>query len=312
MPDSKYYLNPQSVPYKMGLEEKWAWQPKKLACKVKIESGNPAADELRARLREMAQRMATENSSDDLTSQNNNSKKAELIRKKKTSRLDSDEAVAATLAASGRAGIFNAPVLIAHVLAAPLDTTTMNLNKRLLRVPKSPPRKVMMDLQKERLIRTGTMHGARDGDHGGAGGSGSGGDIGQQLDLKLAEKQASRRRSIKEKEQNFQQTSNSPNGHSSRSPEGNHEVGNAANVLKPYQGDLFGSGSNNMGGMVYLSRMPNHKEPQFLQRQMTEKMDVDDNDGEEDFDDMATTESWEVLSKEREAQLNCAKTLCGW
>ena len=73
MPDSKYYLNPQSVPYKMGLEEKWAWQPKKLACKVKIESGNPAADELRARLREMTERMATENSSDDLTSQNNNS-----------------------------------------------------------------------------------------------------------------------------------------------------------------------------------------------------------------------------------------------
>ena len=33
----------------------------------------------------------------------------------------------------------------------------MNINKRFLRVPKSPPRKIMMDLQKERLIRTGTI-----------------------------------------------------------------------------------------------------------------------------------------------------------
>lgn len=44
----------------MDLDNKWDWEERKLPCKVKTESGNPAADELRARLREIAQRLAVE------------------------------------------------------------------------------------------------------------------------------------------------------------------------------------------------------------------------------------------------------------
>ena len=44
----------------MDLDSKWDWENRKLPCKVKAESGNPAADELRARLREIAQRLAVE------------------------------------------------------------------------------------------------------------------------------------------------------------------------------------------------------------------------------------------------------------
>lgn len=38
----------------MDLGSAWAWDTKKLACKIRAESGNPAIDELRLRLSEMA------------------------------------------------------------------------------------------------------------------------------------------------------------------------------------------------------------------------------------------------------------------
>jgi len=284
MPDSKYYLNQQSIPYKMGLEDKWAWQHKKLACKVKIESGNPAADELRARLREMAQRLAVENSKEDISSQNQ--KKNEKNRKKKASKLDDDEAVANTLAASGRAGIFNAPVLLEHVQPNPLDTTTMNINKRFLRVPKSPPRKVMMDLQKERLIRTGTVPHI---------------ELDHHNDIEF-ENRRNRRKSINHKKETSSPTPKMTS----------EEAAKHASVFKPYHGDLFGSASNNMGGMVYLSRMPNLDHPTHVLSQMPIESFNDEEDESMESPDLHTTESWEALSKEREAKLNCAKTLCAW
>ena len=38
----------------MDLGQNWTWDTRKLACKIRAESGNPAIDELRQRLSEMA------------------------------------------------------------------------------------------------------------------------------------------------------------------------------------------------------------------------------------------------------------------
>ena len=82
----------------MNLDEKWDWNDKKLPCKVRIETGNPAADDLRERLREIAQRLALENlKNDEITT--TASKKSDALRKK-TIRLDNDDAIATTLSSS--------------------------------------------------------------------------------------------------------------------------------------------------------------------------------------------------------------------
>lgn len=82
----------------MNLDDKWDWNDKKLPCKVRIESGNPAADDLRDRLREMGMRLALENlKNDEITT--TASKKSDALRKK-TIRLDSDDAIATTLSSS--------------------------------------------------------------------------------------------------------------------------------------------------------------------------------------------------------------------
>jgi len=137
----------------MDLSRNWDWNERKLPVRVKPESGNPAADELRLRLREIAQRLAVETlKAEDITGGDNKKVSERTLTNIK---LDTDESVAMTLKDS----TFNVPALIGHVSSGPLTKTIMNVNKRFFRVPKSPPRKVMMDLQKSRLIRdAGDFH----------------------------------------------------------------------------------------------------------------------------------------------------------
>ncbi|GMH51099.1 hypothetical protein TrST_g8590 [Triparma strigata] len=251
----------------MDLDHKWDWEERKLPCKVKTESGNPAADELRARLREIAQRLAVEQLKHDDIATSDSKKAAKSIK------LDSDAAIEATLATS----TYNAKVLIGHVTSHKLTQTQMNINKRFQRVPKSPPRKVMMDLQKERLVRTGTIPHYE--------------DYNNKPEAKM----------MKRRQQNHQ----SRQSHNMQSMGGlgdesldasldSGQIRTAQAVFKPYSGDLFGSHGNNMGGMVYLSRMPNHAIPEPSSYPQ---------------DDQTANEA---LAKELEAKVTCASTICGW
>jgi len=96
----------------MNLENDWDWDDRKLPCKVRIETGNPAADDLRDRLREIAQRLALETlKSDEIATAT--SKKSDAKRKK-TIRLDNDEAIATTLSSSN---YVSCPLLILSPLA---------------------------------------------------------------------------------------------------------------------------------------------------------------------------------------------------
>ena len=319
----------------MDLHQKWDWDNRKLPCKVKVESGNPAADELRARLREIAQRLALSALDDEAptgaggpellssggaggggpssggapsavggggSGADKSNKKAVRLLK-----LDSDAALAKALANAPNAPVRNAEKLIADVEAPPLSRTAMNLNKRFLRVPKSPPKKVMMDLQRERLIRS--AEGARNHDDGGNAhfggvgvGVGVGGTTGDLLhDDKVSQQQ--RRRKDRDKGKSSPDTQASAPG-----------TGKAVTeVFKPYKGDLFASHGNYMGGMVYLSRMPNHVATIDLHN-LSATMAKEDSAKADDVPVVPAHggASWDALTKERDAKLTCATTICGW
>ena len=49
----KFDSDDASGPMLPGLRELWEWNENKLPCKIRNESGNPAADELRERLAEL-------------------------------------------------------------------------------------------------------------------------------------------------------------------------------------------------------------------------------------------------------------------
>ncbi|GMI42661.1 hypothetical protein TrCOL_g2892 [Triparma columacea] len=266
----------------MNLDDKWDWNDKKLPCKVRIESGNPAADDLRDRLREMGMRLALENlKNDEITT--TASKKSDALRKK-TIRLDSDDAIATTLSSSN----YNAPALFKHVDDPVLGPAAMNINKRFLRVPKSPPRKIMMDLQKERLIRTGTIPHSSD-------------------ETKKTSKSVVKRRvrnSRKAKKQEHELATESIDSTAVKA---------AQQIFKPYTGDLFGSSGNYMNGMVYLSRCARPANPMGGFSGWEDNMDQVIEDGSESVEPTVSEhESWEQLSKELEAKVTCASTICAW
>ena len=85
-------------------------------------------------------------------------------------------------------------------------------------------------------------------------------------------------------------------------------------VFKPYTGDLFGSGGNYMGGMVYLSRMahdiPDLHDPNAHEEKKSS--DDDKNNISSQYSIENDGESWEALAKELEAKVTCASTICGW
>ena len=262
----------------MNLDVKWDWDNRKLPCKVKIETGNPAADELRARLREIAQRLALEKLKNDEIS-TNDSKKSDALRKK-TIKLDSDQAIATTLSSS----VYNAPALFKHVDDPDLGPAAMNINKRFLRIPKSPPRKIMMDLQKERLIRTSAIPHHED----------------------YAEKSSNLATTLAKRRQRASRQKQVSDMNSSQESMDSNTKNAAIAVFKPYKGDMFSSAGNYSGGMLYLSRVARPVDPNFGMSgwDENEAVDVDEEKSAEPAE--AEHESWEALAKELEAKVSVA------
>lgn len=227
----------------MELDKQWNWQKKKLACRIRPENGNPSGDSLR----EMFVELAGVDLNELLNEMKTSKKKKEMVNKV-TMDYEGDKTFKDVL--------FRSRILGATKLA--LDkmeeydkikastVTQKNVKKVFTVIPKSPPKRVLLDLQRERSkplrIPDQDEHKAAT----------------EKLEKKLAKQRAARMAAI-------EQSSNDDNTMGS-SHFGNKKLTNVnveaivenlrkSRVFDGYEGDLFSSGGPYLEGMLYLSRM---------------------------------------------------------
>ena len=102
----------------MDLGDLWSWDKHKLGCRIRVETHNPALDELR----------------DAPTAADGG-------------RPGNIRAAASSIAVS------NSPMLVGnqHDSQRRMSNTDMNIYKKFFQIPRSPPAKIILDMQKERL-----------------------------------------------------------------------------------------------------------------------------------------------------------------
>ena len=128
----------------MELNSLWPWQKRKLACRVRPETGNPAGDDLRERFAELAGADLRE----VLGEMKSTRKKKEEKNKGVLIDHDGDKKFREVL---GRSHIMGASQLALECMKE-LDEhrdaslTQKNLKKRFARLPSSPPKRVLLEL----------------------------------------------------------------------------------------------------------------------------------------------------------------------
>lgn len=220
----------------MELSDKWKWSKRKLQCRVRPETGNPSGDDLRERFAELA--------GADLNALLQDMK----LQKKK--REEKDKGVSVDYDAEkkfrdvlGRSHIIGASrfaleeMVKAEVQAA-TTVTQKNLKKVFARIPESPPKRVLLEIQRERskplrLPDQDEMAAAS-----------------AKLEKKL-EKEYRKRRAALEASEREEEAKRRGGG-----PEETAETSNIfSDALPPYHNpDLFSSNGPYLGSMLYLSR----------------------------------------------------------
>ena len=289
----------------MDLDKLWQWNSRKLACRIRVETGNPAGDELRERFAELAGVDFRELLSD----MKNNKKKKEIVNKLNVE-PEGDK-------------VFKEMLNRSHVLgAAQLSLQKMkesdevhasiiaknNLKKQFLMIPKSPPRRILLDIQRERA----KPFRLPDQDE----------EVGQssKLEKKFA-KQIKNRKAVndrtKEEEEAMKRSQESLN---------KLEQSMMAYVLPPYKGDMFGSAGAYLESMIYLSRMAdaenkssrkkayqntnfNQKDGNDLPISVESKLD-DDSSRQENGSNDGINDSY--IDTDAGSKLYCAISLCNW
>ncbi|KAJ1461141.1 armadillo-type protein [Pelagophyceae sp. CCMP2097] len=159
----------------MNLGELWGWEKRKLGCRIRSESGNPALDEMRDRLAKLTgvdvpDLMAkTAEETDEMISQSmSKSQRPKGLSKpaKTLQRANSDrslamqpgtaDANAGRTASRNLQGASSTVSLLAFqkesMQSTEVTKTRKNIHKKFFSVPRSPPTKIMLDLQKDRLL----------------------------------------------------------------------------------------------------------------------------------------------------------------
>jgi hypothetical protein len=266
----------------MNLEQKWAWNKRILPCKLRIETGNPGADELRERICELLNKDYASFQRYWLYDSKTAADKATNAKEEKNKNAtspprDEDEEVQAALRRINVSlGLFSRSDAVRPTkLDAPKAGGTpavkgmpgykdedddhgmpmhrRNLNKKFIEVPKSPPRRALYDLKMERLnmavktvTRPQTYHDAMS--HAALESlESTGGDLG--LDGSLLD---DKKRRMMRMGPNFVDPLMPLEG---GPPSAKHQPSDAKRIFKPYNGDIFGTDARNEGGMIYLSRM---------------------------------------------------------
>ena len=286
----------------MDLGSLWQWNPRKLPCSVRQDAGNPTVDDLREKLAEIAgvnlrdiiddfKKTKMSSSADTQNDFETNKKYKEIL---------------------SRSHVVGAVQQALESVEPKRDTeksstsiSLRNIKKTYYLLPKSPPKRVLMELNRE-IAKPLVLPNQDDSKA-----------VTARLEKKLAKQRAVRRNNTEEVvlKTLIDQDIQSP-------------VVDAANILKKWSGDLFSScdvliPGGYLGGMIYLSRMADSE------NKSNKKYEI--NNDVTSFDSTKTTEEKDekvgknIIGDEKnstlpisssgvdtEAKLYCAKALCNW
>lgn len=222
----------------MDLDKLWQWERKKLPCHVRQETGNPSGDDLRERFAELA----GVNLQDLLADMKTDRKKKEAKTNQKV--YFDHEGDKRFKDMNSRAHVLGASTIALSKLVEHDKrdlSSTRNTNKRFMALPLSPPARILMDIQRERAKPLVLQL------------SDEKNEATVKLEKKLAKQRAQR---MAAKEQTDKDADPNKADLSKSKTDGS-----MAKVLPRYDGDMFGTGGEYMGGLLYLSRMPPKNKP---------------------------------------------------
>lgn len=288
--------------YRMSLDTNWNWQKKKLGCRIRPENANPAKDALR----EVFAELAGVDLNEILTEMRTEKKKKEAANKvlvdhegEKTFKevLSRSRVLGATKLALDELDKYESSK--AHV--------TQNVMQQFAVLPKSPPRRVLLEIQRERSkpLRLPDQDLQRAAN--------------EKLERQRARQRAARMAAMEQSAKDEQLIATSEFAKIMLDP---------ATVLKGYNGDLFSSGGEYLGGMIYLSRMADSAiKTQRLNAAMADldktknveaqvAVEADkkaEKDNKNNEADEQTSQSQDSLNnQDTNAKLHCAASLCNW
>jgi hypothetical protein len=288
----------------MDLGSIWDWEGRKLNCKIRVESGNPAADTLReaiADLMKVDYKLLLENLKE---AKKENGK---LSADGKIDKIFKDVQVRSRTVGAGDLAMKSISTFDQKQATT---VTQKNIKKMYTVLPKSPPKRVLLDIQREKtkLIEENVPN----KEHRSAA---------EKLEKRLAKQKAARLAAI-EKAAKEEEALNKRALQSSESFL--ESLRSKPDVFVSYSGDLFSSGGNYLEGMVYLSRMAESSEK--AKKSTSGMGDYDDPENPSaDLGDSDKGHREKIASKIEEedlsennnhpdinVKLSCALSLCNW
>ena len=221
----------------MDLHKKWHWRQRKLECRVRPETGNPSGDDLRDRLAALA----GVNLQDILSEMKREKTEKETINKGVFIDYEADKKQKEVLRRSHVVGASKYALNALHTaeVAEAGNKSRKNINKVYSIQPKSPPRRVLMDVLRERakplIIPNKDENREKTA----------------KLEKKLAKQRAARMAAMTDKNQADELMTNKV----STGADVERMLETVANIFPEYHGDKFSTGGDYMKGMLYLSRM---------------------------------------------------------
>ncbi|CAM9785845.1 unnamed protein product [Chrysoparadoxa australica] len=274
----------------MDLGALWKWEKKKLPCKIREESGNPAVDDLRERVADLAGVNLGDVYEEGLTKKVGRDEPSTKWTHSKAPAADGDITPRPKLPRDTQRTLASAKQVLS-VAESGQAHINRNLNKMYTPVPRALPAKLMMDVQRERVA---LLLGASTTCPGSGGEEEIDDEATQASSTAMAgwkntvahdvlnEADTARHSALTAVYESFSLSAapaiSSPSLpqfslsvrlpldltpllslHLGRVLQDKHDRLSAATpeVFKAnYKGDIFGTGGNYMGGMVYMSRMP--------------------------------------------------------
>lgn len=291
--------------FTMDLGTLWDWEGRKLNCKVRVESGNPAADTLReaiADLMKVDYKLLLDNLKE---AKRENGK---LVSDGKIDKIFKDVQARSRTVGAGDLAM---KAIATYDQKQSITVTQKNLKKLYTVLPKSPPRRVLLDVQREksRPIEENVPN----KEHRSAA---------EKMEKRLAKQKAARlaalEKATKEEEALKKFTSQSSESFL-------QSIRSKPSAFAEYKGDLFSTGGNYLDGVLYLSRMAESTERTKKSGMSNADYDKNPTDGTGDtaesdkaFRDKiaSSAEEESILESNNHPDINvklsCAMSLCNW
>lgn len=138
----------------MDLDRLWQWDKRKLACRIRQETGNPAADDLRERLAELAG-VNLKDLLDEMKKTKTSKLKKKDVSAVATDDYENDKKLKEVLNRSHILGATQQALdkidnFDNHKIHGTGTLANKNFRKQFTALPKSPPRRVLIQIQIER------------------------------------------------------------------------------------------------------------------------------------------------------------------